>query len=50
MKNRSPFCCFETNPEIIRRALVLYIRFPQSLPNVEDPLHERSIEISHKTV
>jgi len=28
----------------------LYIRFPLSLRNVEDLLHERGIEISHETV
>lgn len=27
-----------------------YIRFPLSLRNVEDVLHERGIEISHETV
>jgi putative transposase len=29
---------------------MLYIRFPLSLRNVEDFLHERGIEISHETV
>ena len=29
---------------------MLYIRFPLSLRNVEDLLHERGIEISHETV
>jgi transposase-like protein len=29
---------------------MLYIRFPLSLRNVEDPLHERGIEISQETV
>jgi putative transposase len=29
---------------------MLYVRFPLSLRNVEDLLHERGIEISHKTV
>jgi putative transposase len=28
---------------------MLYIRFPLSLRNVEDLLHERGIEISHET-
>lgn len=27
-----------------------YIRFPPSLRNVEDLLHERGVDISHKTV
>jgi putative transposase len=29
---------------------MLYMRFPLSLRNVEDLLHERGIEISHETV
>jgi hypothetical protein len=39
-----------TSPEIIRLALMFYVRFPLSLRNVEDLLHERGIEISNKTV
>ena len=50
MIKRSPFRYFETSPEIIRLAVMLYIRFPLSLRNVEDLLHERGIEISHETV
>jgi putative transposase len=50
MTNRSPFRYFKTSPEIIRLAVMLYIRFPLSLCNVEDLLHERGIEISHETV
>ncbi|WP_170336957.1 IS6 family transposase, partial [Ruegeria arenilitoris] len=37
-------------PEIIRLAVMLYIRFPLSLRNVEDLLHERGIDVSHETV
>ena len=29
---------------------MMYVRFPLSLRNVEDLLHERGIEISHETV
>ena len=47
---RSPFRYFKTSQEIIRLAVMLYIRFPLSLRNVEDLLHERGIEISHETV
>ncbi|HSF91500.1 MAG TPA: IS6 family transposase, partial [Paracoccaceae bacterium] len=36
MTNKSPFRCFKTSPEIIRLAVMLYIRFPLSLRNVED--------------
>lgn len=50
MSKRSAFRYFKTSPEIIRLAVMLYIRFPLSLRNVEDLLHERGIEISHETV
>ncbi len=50
MNKRSPFRYFKTSPEIIRLAVMLYVRFPLSLRNVEDLLHERGIEISHETV
>jgi putative transposase len=50
MTKRSPFKYFKTSPEIIRLAAMLYVRFPLSLRNVEDLLHERGIEISHETV
>jgi hypothetical protein len=50
MTHRSPFRYFKTSPEIIRLAVMMYIRFPLSLRNVEDLLHERGIEISHETV
>ena len=36
MKKRSPFRYFKTSPEIIRLAVMLYVRFPLSLWNVED--------------
>ena len=44
------FRYFKTSPEIIRLAVMMYIRFPLSLRNVEDLLHERGIDISHETV
>ena len=50
MTKRSPFRYFKTSPEIIRFAVMLYIRFPLSLRNIEDLLHERGIEISHEAV
>ena len=50
MTRRSPFRYFKTSSEIIRLAVMLYIRFPLSLRNVEDLLHERGIEISHEKV
>ena len=50
MTNPSPFKSLKTSPEIIRLAVMIYIRFPLSLRNVEDLLHERGVEISHETV
>ena len=50
MTRRSPFRYFKTSPQIIRLAVMMYIRFPLSLRNVEDLLHERGIDISHETV
>lgn len=48
MKN--PFRYFKTSPDIIRLAVMMYVRFPLSLRNVEDLLHERGIDISYETV
>ena len=50
MTKSSPFRYFKTNPEIIRLAVMMYVRFPLSLRNVEDLLNERGIEISLETV
>ena len=50
MRKHSPFRYFKTSPEIIRLVVMMYVRFPLSLRNVEDLLHERGIEISHETV
>jgi putative transposase len=50
MTQRSPFRYFKTSPEIIRLAVMMYVRIPLSLRNVEDLLHERGIEVSHETV
>ena len=50
MAKRSPFKYFKTSPEIISLAVMLYVRFPLSLRNVEDLLHERGIDVSHETV
>ena len=49
MTDHSPFRYFKTSPEIIRLAVMMYVRFPLSLRNVEDLLHERGIDISYET-
>ena len=45
-----PFHYFKTSPEVIRLAVMMYVRFPLSLRNVEDLLREQGIDISHETV
>ena len=50
MTNPDPFKYFRTSREIIRLAVMLYVRFPLSLRNVEDLLHERGIDVSHESV
>ena len=49
-KQPSPFHRFNSSPEIIRLAVLMYVRFPLSLRNVEDLLFERGIDICHETV
>ncbi len=48
MKN--PFRYFKTSPEIIRLTVMMYVRYPLSLRQVEDILHERGIDISYETI
>ena len=50
MKKRDPFKYFKTSREVIRLAVMMYVRFPLSLRNVEDLLHERGIDVSHEAV
>ena len=47
---RLPFRYFKTSPEVIRLAVMLYVRFPLSLRNVEHLLHERGIDVSQESV
>ena len=50
MAKQNPFKYFKTSPEVIRLAVRMYVRFPLSIRNVEDLLHERGIDISYETV
>jgi putative transposase len=50
MSNPRIFRYFMTSSEIIRLAVMMYVRYPLSLRNVEDLLHERGIDITHETV
>ena len=49
-KPPSPFKRFNSSPEMIRLVVLMYVRFPLSLRNVEDLLFERGIDISHETI
>src|ERR1700761_3577919 len=49
-KPPSPFRGFNSSPEVIRLVVLMYVRFPLSLRNVEDLLFERGIDICHETV
>jgi putative transposase len=50
MTTENPFKYFKTSPEIIKLAVMYYVRFPLSLRQVENILHERRIDICHETV
>jgi len=49
MTTENPFKYFKTSPEIIRLAVMYYVRYPLSFRQVEDILHERGIDIYHET-
>ena len=50
MPNPFSFRYFKTSPEIIQLAVMLYVRFPLSLRNVEDLLHERGVDVSYESI
>jgi putative transposase len=47
---KSPFGYFNSSPEVIRRAVMMYVKYPLSLRNLDDLLAERGIAICHETV
>jgi len=47
---RDPYRYFNSSPEVIRLTVMLYIRSPLSLRQVEDLLFEPGIDICHETV
>ncbi len=49
-KTHDPFRWFDSSPEVIRLVVMMYVRYPLSLRNVEDLLFERGIDICHETV
>ena len=50
MPNPVSFRYLKTSPEIIQLAVMLYVRFPLFLRNVEDLLHERGVDVSYESV
>lgn len=46
----SLFRYFNSSPEVIRLVVMMYVRFPLSLRNVENLLFERGIDMCHETV
>jgi putative transposase len=48
MSNRLRY--FNSSPEVIRLVVMMYVRYPLSLRNVEHLLAERGIDIGHETV
>src|SRR5271163_1811344 len=46
----NPFRYFNSSPEVIRLVVMMYVKYPQSLRNVEDLLSGRGIDINHETV
>ena len=45
-----PFRYFNSSSEVIRLVVMMYVKYPLSLRNVEDLLAERGIDICHETV
>ena len=50
MNQYNPFKYFKTSPEIIRLAVMYYVRYPLSYRQVDDILHERGIDICHEMI
>ena len=47
---RNPFRCFNSSPEVIRLTVMMYVRYPLSLRQVEDLLFEWRIDSCHETM
>src|SRR6195952_4476534 len=46
----NPFRYFNSSPEIIRLVVMMYVKYPLTLRNVEDLLAERGIDVCYETV
>ncbi len=49
-KSPSQFRRFNSSPEVIRLVVMMYVRHPLSLRNVEELLADRGIDVSYETV
>ncbi len=49
-QSKNPFRYFDSSPEVIRLVVMMYVRYPLSLRDVEDLLAQRGIDICHETV
>lgn len=47
---RNPFRYFKTSREVIQLTVMMYVRFPLPLRNVEELLHERGIDVCHESI
>ena len=47
---RNPFRYFKSSAEVIHLTVMMYLRYPLSLRQVEDLLFERGIDICHETM
>ena len=47
---RNPFRYFNNSPEVIRPTVMMYVRYPLSLLQVEGLLSQRGIDICHETL
>ncbi len=45
----NPFRWLDSSPAVIRLVVMMYVRYPLSLRNVDDLLFERGIDICHET-
>ena len=46
-RSTNPFQYFDSSPEVIRLVVMMYVKYPLSLRNVEDLLFERGIDTCH---
>lgn len=50
VKSTNPSCWFDSSLEVIRLAVLMYVKYPLSLRNVEGLLAEHGIDICRETV